>query len=115
MSSELQQCLRLHLESLAREGKIISYRQLAMLAQVPEPQVIRKVAESLEAIVREDHAAGIEASVACLVVSQTDSSIPRAGFFMLLRELGLYNGPDEGEAAAVFHADCVRRVCGRYS
>lgn len=115
MSRELKQCLRLHLESLAREGKTISYRELAKLAGVPEPQVIRKVAEALEEIIREDNAACIEASIASLVVSQANPAIPRAGFFMLLRELGVYEGPDEGEEAAMFHADCVRGVFDRYS
>lgn len=115
MSRELPKCLRFHLESLAREGKTISYRELAMLAAVPEPKVIRKVAEALEEIIREDHEAGIETSIASLVVSQANPAIPRAGFFILLRELGIYAGPDEGEQAAAFHEDCIEKVYRRYS
>jgi len=115
MNSELQQRLRAHLESLAAKGKTLSYRQLSELAEIPAPQVIRQLTELLEAIIREDHATGIDASVASLAVSQAMPAIPRAGYFMLLRELGLYSGPDDGEQAAAFHADCVQQVFERYS
>jgi len=115
MSSELQQRLRGHLDTLARKGETISYRQLAILAEIPDPQVIRRLAHLLEEIIREDHAAGINASVAGLVVSQTKPLIPRAGYFMLLRELGLYSGPDEGAEAEVFHAACIEQVFERFS
>jgi hypothetical protein len=114
VSSELQQCLRGHLEALARQGKTISYRQLAVLAEIPEPRVIGRLASLLEAIIREDHAVGIAASVASLVVSQTKPAIPRAGYFMLLRELGVYNGSDEGAAAEIFHAACVEQLFGTF-
>ena len=110
MKSELQQRLRSHLDGLARQGKTISYRQLAMLADIPSPMVIRRLARALETVIREDHAAGINPSVACLAVSQASPAIPRAGFFMLLRELELYNGPAEGSEAEAFHADCIQQV-----
>ena len=115
MSSEIQQRLRGHLESLARQGKTISYRQLTILAEIPEPQVIGRLAHLLEEIIREDHAAGINASVAGLVVSQAIPQIPRIGYFMLLRELGLYSGPDEGATAEAFHATCLQQVFERFS
>jgi len=115
MSSELQQCLRSHLDTLARQGETISYRQLTILAEIPDPQVIRRLAHLLEEIIREDHTAGINASVAVLVVSQTKPLIPRAGYFMLLRELGLYSGPDEGAEAEAFHAACIEQVFERFS
>lgn len=115
MNRELPQCLRFHLENLARDGKTISYRELAILAAVTKPQVILKVAEALEEIIREDHVAGIETSIASLAVSHANPAIPRAGFFMLLRELGLYNGPDEGTQAAIFHTDYIAKVFKRYS
>lgn len=115
MNSELQQRLREHLEHLARRGEIISYRQLAILAEVPAPKVIRRLAQALEDIIREDYAAGIKTSVAGLVVSQTSSAMPRAGFFMLLRELGFYNGPDEGPVAQGFYADYLQEVFEAFS
>lgn len=86
-----------------------------MLAEVPSPMVIRRLAQALEGIIREDHAAGIKASVACLAVSQASPAIPRAGFFMLLRELELYHGPDEGIEAEAFHADCIQQVFEAFS
>ncbi|MEH6358156.1 MAG: hypothetical protein V7745_04155 [Pseudomonadales bacterium] len=115
MNSELQKCLRGHLDSLARQGETISYRQLAMLAEVSSPMAIRRLALALEEVIREDDAAGIFPSVACLAVSQADPAIPRAGFFMLLRELDLYSGTDEGPEAEIFHADCVQQVFQRFS
>ena len=115
MSSELQQRLRGHLDSLARQGETISYRQLAMLAEIPSPMVIRRLAQALEDVIRDDHAAGINPSVACLAVSQASPAIPRVGFFMLLRELGLYSGPDEGAKAEAFHAVCLEQVFERFS
>jgi len=115
MSTELQQRLRNHLESLAKKGETISYRQLAALADIPAPQVIRRLTGLLENIIRADHAAGIHVSVASLAVSQTVPTMPRAGYFMLLRELGLYSGPDEGEQAEAFHADCLQQIFTRFS
>lgn len=115
MSNELQQRLRNHLEALARSGNTISYRQLALLAEIPEPQVIRQLTSLLEAIIRTDQAAGIDASVASLAVSQAVPVIPRPGYFMLLRELGLYSGPDTGPKAAAFHAAAVQRVFERFA
>jgi len=110
MNTELQQRLRSHLENLAKKGEIISYRQLAELAEIPSPQVIRQLTDLLENIIREDHAAGINASVASLAVSQAIPAIPRAGYFMLLRELGVYSGADEGEQAEAFHAACLEQI-----
>jgi len=115
MSNELLQHLRGHLDSLARQGETISYRQLSILVEISGPQVIRCLTDLLEEIIRADHAAGINASVASLAVSQAVPNIPRAGFFMLLRELGIYNGPDEGVEAAAYHADCVQQVFERFS
>lgn len=115
MSNELQQRLRNHLEALARSGNTISYRQLALLAEIPEPQVIRQLTSLLEAIMRTDHAAGINDSVASLAVSQAIPAIPRPGYFMLLRELDLYSGPDTGAKAAAFHTASVQRVFERFA
>jgi len=115
MSTELQQRLRDHRESQAKKGETISYRQLAELAEIPSPQVIRQLTDLLENIIREDHTAGINASVASLAVSQAIPAIPRAGYFMLLREQGVYSGADEGEQAEAFHADCLQQVFTRFS
>lgn len=115
MSNELQQRLRNHLNTLARQRQTISYRQLAAAVDIPGPQVIRRLTDLLEDIIRDDHAAGITSSVAALAVSQAVPAIPRAGFFMLLRELGMYSGPNEGEQAAAFHASYLQQVFERFS
>lgn len=115
MNTELQQRLRNHLESYAKKGETISYRQLAELAEIPSPQVIRQLTDLLENIIREDHAMGIKTSVAGLAVSQATPAIPRAGYFMLLQELGVYNGADEGEQAEAFHTACLQQIFTRFS
>ncbi|MEX0923538.1 MAG: hypothetical protein WDZ84_12250 [Rhodovibrionaceae bacterium] len=101
----LQRELRRILESLARERTTITYRDLAGLAEVPPPQTIHKLAEALEATMRDDHAQG-RPLLAALVVSRGASGLPQRGFFELLRSLDRYEGPDSGpQAEAVFHEE----------
>jgi hypothetical protein len=115
MASALKGRLRDNLEKLAQRRETMSYRALVQCTEVPGPQVIRRLTQALEDIIRDDLAAGIEESVACLAVSQAQPPIPRAGFFVLLRELGLYDGPDEGAKAATFHQHLTQKVFERYS
>ncbi|MEA1620083.1 hypothetical protein SOQ14_14355 [Erythrobacter sp. T5W1-R] len=42
--------------------------------------------------------------LASLVVSKARGGLPAPGYFVLLRELGLYAGPSEGPEAQAFHA-----------
>jgi len=114
MNTELQRHLYEQLAALASQGQTISYRKLAEIADIPGPQVIRKLTSLLENIIRDDHAKGINASLAVLVVSQTTPAIPRPGYFMLLRELGSYDGPSDGDRAADFHAQQLQLVFARY-
>lgn len=115
MSDNLKQRLRHQLERLARQQQTSSYRQLAAAAEIPGPQVIRRLTELLEQIIRDDHAAGVDSSIAALAISQAVPAIPRAGYFMLLRELGIYSGSDNGNQAAAFHQSCVQQVFERYT
>ena len=58
--------------------------------------------EALEALMYENHAAG-EPLLSALAVSRGAAGLPQRGFFMALRALGRYEGPDQGpEAEAVF-------------
>ncbi|WP_343560637.1 hypothetical protein [Kiloniella sp. b19] len=98
--------IRLALQNLAEKRETASYRQLAIAAEIPGPQIIHKLTHLLEEILREDHEAGNWPSLAILAVSRTEPAIPRAGFFIFLREqLGLYSSKnDEGPDAEAFHA-----------
>jgi hypothetical protein len=99
----LTTAVRAALLALARAGQTVTYRDLADLVPVPPPHRIHKLTLALEALVREDHAAG-HPLIAALAVSQVGENLPGRGFFHLLAELGRYDGPDQGTRAARAHA-----------
>ncbi len=94
--------LRPYLERLAREGRTATYRDVADALAVEPPQTIHQVAEALEATMAEDAAAG-RPFLAATVVSRARSGLPAPGFFARARELGRYDGPEQGAGAAAFH------------
>ena len=98
----LRRRVRRILASLAREQTTVTYRDLAALAEVPPPQSIHKRAETLEETMREDHENGVPL-IAALVVGRGSRGLPQRGFFELLRQLGRYDGPDEGPAVSYTH------------
>lgn len=101
--------LREALEALAAERRTMTYRELAVLAAVPEPHRIHKLTLALEDLAREDQAAG-RPLIAALAVSRGGSGLPGRGFFELLAELGRYAGPPQGPEAAAWHAAELERV-----
>ena len=113
MTGSLPGAVRAALLPLARAGRTVTYRDLAGLVPVPPPHGIHKLTEALEHLVREDHAAG-RPLIAALAVSRVGETVPGRGipgegmpgrgFFQLLSELGRYEGPDRGPAAAAAHA-----------
>lgn len=102
MSDPLAQELRAVLAALAAEARTITYQALAQRIAVPPPHRIHKLTLALEALVREDHAAG-RPLLAALAISRGPEGLPGRGFFQLLTELGRYQGPDRGAAAATAH------------
>ena len=108
-AEELRARLRLVLYDLARMRDRVTYRELALLAEVPQPHSIHKLTLALEALIREDAAAG-RPLLAALAVSRGPAALPGRGFFELLRTLGLYQGPDSGAEAAARHAAELERV-----
>jgi hypothetical protein len=94
--------LRQALQDCAAAGATVTYQELARRTSFPGPHAIHRLTSLLEALVREDHAAG-RPLLAAFAVSRT-SGIPGRGFFQLLAELGRYAGPDQGPDAAAQHA-----------
>jgi len=90
------------LSACAATGQTVTYQELARRTAIPGPHTIHRLTLLLEDMVREDHAAG-RPLLAALAVSRA-SGIPGRGFFQLLAELGRYDGPDQGAAAAAWHA-----------
>lgn len=99
--NDIAAALRPVLLAAAREGRTVTYRELAAAAEVPPPHTIHKTTRALEALTREDHAAG-RPLLAALAVGK--GGIPGPGFFQLLSVLGRYDGPHRGDDAAAQHA-----------
>ncbi len=95
--------LRLLLGDLARARRLVTYAELCELFEMGPPHRIHRLTEMLEDLVRADHAAG-HPLAAAVAVGRGPARIPGRGFFQLLQELGRYEGPDRGPAAAACHA-----------
>ena len=78
--------LRALLEGLPEAQLPITYQQAAEALGLVPPRTIQRVALALEALMREDAAAG-RPLIAALVVSRR-GELPRPGFFELAVELG---------------------------
>ena len=94
--------IRETLRACARDGRTVTYRELAALCQVPPPHTIHKTTLALEDLARADHDAG-RPLLAALAVSRGGAGIPGPGFFQLLAALGRYQGPDRGPQAEMAH------------
>ncbi len=90
----------------ARARKTLTYRDVAEQLELQPPQTIHQVTLLLEGLTRK-HAASGDNILACVVVSRT-TAIPAIGFFMLLRELGVYEGGEDAVDMAAFHAIALR-------
>ena len=92
----------------AREKRLMTYAEVARALDLPPPYTIHQAALLIEALMRRHAAAGAP-QVASLVVSKARGGLPAPGFFALLAELGLYDGPADGPEAQAFHAAEVAR------
>ena len=102
---------RIHdiLDTTARSGGTVTYRQIAEQADIPSPGRIQTVTSTLEDYIRSDHAAG-QPLRAAVAISKARDGLPAPGFFQLCSEIGLYFGPDHGPQAVLFHAMELRRL-----
>ncbi len=107
MRARLETCL---LEA-AQTGKPLTYAELAARLELEPPHTIHQTAMMLEDLMREQARRG-EPQLASFVISKARRGLPAPGFFALMRELGLYEGPDSGEEAHELIAR-ERRKCGR--
>ena len=88
--------------TVAGEGGAITYREIADRAEIRPPGRIQCVTNTLEEMIRSDHAAGRPLRPA-VAISRAGDGVPGPGFFQLCREISLYFGPDSGPQAALFH------------
>lgn len=103
MAGELIAQLETVLIAAARAGSVLTYAEAARSLDLKPPHTIHQAAEVIEAMMRLHAAAGAP-QLASLVVSKARGGMPTPGFFLLLAELGLYDGPPDGAEARRFHA-----------
>nr|WP_284047878.1 hypothetical protein [Halomonas gemina] len=102
--------LRELLEQLPAERLPITYQQSAEALGLVPPRTIQRVALGLEALMREDVAAG-RPMIAALVVSRR-GDLPRQGFFDLAVALGRFPA-DPARHAAVYRQELGQVLAGR--
>jgi hypothetical protein len=87
--------------ALENATKPISYGALARDLNVEGPGSIGRVTSTLEALMREDAAAG-RPFLAAMCEGKLTNGMPALGFFQMARALGRYDGLDAGPEAAAF-------------
>jgi len=85
----------------ARAGQTLTYAELAAQLALRPPHTIHRTALLLEDLMRDQAAKG-EPQLASFVVSRARAGLPAPGFFILMRELDRYDGPDTGQPARAF-------------
>ena len=96
------------LAEAAQQKSLLTYRQVAQALDLEPPHVIQQAAELLEALMR-SQAKTEKPLLASLVVGRARMGLPAPGYFILLNELGMYQGSVDGEDARRIHAEQVQR------
>ena len=96
------------LTKAARQETLLTYLQVAQALELEPPHVIQQAAKLLETLIRV-HAKTKLPLLASLVVGRAQAGLPAPAYFILLNELGLYQGSVDGEDAQRFHAAQVQR------
>ena len=86
----------------------MTYRDVARRLELPPPGTIHQTTGLIEELMRR-HARAGSPQLASLVVGRARGGMPAPGFFLLLGELGLYDGSPDGPDARAFHEALVRR------
>ncbi len=92
----------------AKNRSQLTYQQVAQLLELQPPHTIHQAAALIEELMR-NHAKAGAPQLASLVISRARGGLPAPGFFMLLQELGLYDGSVDGEDARHFHSQEMQR------
>ena len=100
------------LESTIQTQQCLTYAALAEAARIPAPHRIHKLTGWLEGVITRDLDAGNPLRAAA-VISRQRNGLPAPGFFDQCRDLGLYDGPSRGAAAAAFHQQLLDDLFSR--
>jgi hypothetical protein len=91
------------LAELAATGRTTTYGALAQDLGLDGAGRIARLTAALEATMEQDARAGAPLRAA-RVLGRVSGGLPARGFFAKARDLGLYDGPDDGPQARIFHA-----------
>lgn len=87
---------------LAINRETMTYRELALQLKLKPPNTINQTVQALE-ILMATHAAKNIPQFSCLIISKMRQGIPAPGFFIRLKQLGIYSGEETGFEAENFH------------
>ena len=106
--------LRAHLVRYASKQQTVSYQQLVTELAIKPPRSINTLTNALERITSED-ALLQQPILAAIAVQKGNSKIPRDGFFAHLTTLGIYEGPENGPVAEMWHLEELHKVWKSHS
>lgn len=98
------------LETMPEARLPITYHQVAEALDLTPPRTIRRVAQALETLMREDAEAG-RPFIAALVISRR-GDLPGRGFFDLAVELGRFPA-DPAQCIEAYREECRRALAVR--
>ena len=99
----LSRRLRAHLQAVATQRSLITYREAATALLLAPRSTIHQVTEALEQLMAEDAAAD-RPFIAAMVISKARGGLPAPGFFDCAARLGRFAGDATCLDAWAFHA-----------
>ncbi len=97
----------------AQKRLTLDYKTLTQLMQFSPPGSIAQATALLEACQEDDALLG-QPQLAAVVVQKTGNPYPRPGFFHKLESLNIYQGPDRGPQAQMWHQNELEKVYSFY-
>ncbi len=101
--------VRKQLKTVAQQRSLIDYKTLANHLNLKPPATIAQLTALLESC-QEDDAVLDQPQLTAVVIQKSGPRCPRPGFFMTLKTLGLYFGPEKGPEAEMWHQNELERT-----
>lgn len=106
--------VRAVLRGYASTHSTLDYKTLTQQLGILPPQSIAKTTALLEAI-QEDDALLDQPQLVSVVIQKSGKPMPRAGYYLKLKELGLYRGDETGSSAQMWHQNELEKVFEYYA
>ena len=105
----LAQQVRIFLCDMPRGTKPTTYQALAAALNIPPPNRIHQLTNSLESLIEEDVMAA-RPLIASFVISKVRGGLPAPGFFDCVRRVGRFEDDPSDPDGSVFHAAEMKRA-----